>query len=208
MANELRAATGLLQGVACIVGLDRGDDPGLTRLAEELSAALNVKELDAFEMVLCRQEVPWWDSLFLAAGGAGNRSIIELINDSADHLVIVDACVGSSNGAAISMSFSRTSTVLTTDNGLVAARDGRYPRGTIPGTRIRSQNNAAIPAGVTNGLSWDVDIPNPGNYELPVKVLLPPGQALAIFPSVDNIQVRASFAGRTWRPAKNRELNP
>jgi hypothetical protein len=208
VSNELRKSTGLVQGIACTVGLDRGDDAGLTRLSEELSAAVNVKELDAFEMVLCRQEIPFWDVLLVAAGGAGFRSVIELINENQDQLVCVDACVGSSTGAIATVVFSRTTTVLTTDNGLVAARDGRTTRGTVPGVRIRSQNGVALPAGVSNGASWEEDTGVSVPVHLPVKVLLPPGQALAIFPGTDNQPIRASFAGRVWQVANRRELSP
>jgi hypothetical protein len=205
--NEIRRPVRFAQGIACTLGLD-GDDPGVVRLAEELSAALNLKELDALEDVLCRGEIPWWDTTFVAAGGAGFRSVGQYINDSTDHIIVIDSACGSSNGAAISMSFSRTATVLTTDNGLVAARDGRYSRGTVPFTRMRSQNGVALPAGVSNGLSWEVDIPNPGSHVLPVKVVLPPGQSLAIYPGADNIPFRMSAAGRTWRISTVRELNP
>lgn len=211
MGNELRAATGLLQGVACVVGLDRGDDAGITRLAEELSAALNVKELDAFEMVLCRQELPFWDTVFVAAGGAGFRSVAQVVNTSSvneAHLIVIDAAAGSLSGAGVSVGFSRTTTLATTDSGALASRDGRFSRGVIPFTRMRTQNNAALPAGFTNGLSWEEDALTSTSVRLPVKVVLPPQESLAIFPGADNMAIRASFAGRVYRVARSRELNP
>jgi len=199
----------MLQGIACTLGLDRGDDPGIVRVSEDLSVALNAKELAAFETVLCRGEMPFWDTLLVAAGGAGFRSMAQIINESTDLLVVVEAgTLGSSSGAAGSIMFSRTGTVLTTDNGLVAVRDGRAPRGSVPNLRMRSQNNAALPAGVTNGESWGVDTPQTVPQSIPFSVLIPPNQSVVIYPGADNVPIRASFVGRALRIINTRELNP
>src|SRR5258706_9228997 len=122
MSNQLSKPQ-ILQLVTCILGLEDGD-AGLTRLAEELAVALNPWSKDNQQFALCRGEINWAASALVAAGGAGFRSIFQIHNDSTDDLLDIDGWLISGGGAAYMV--ARTSTLATTDLGLVAiARDAR-----------------------------------------------------------------------------------
>lgn len=204
--NEFTKNVGLLQAVTCILGLEQ--DEGLTRLAEELSVAVNPWSGDSPEFAICRQHHFFFYRHSIGVGGAGNRSIIQLHNDSVSDLVVLEpGCRFTATAPAVSVLIARTSTLATTDAGLVAfARDGRYPRPTVPSVRARSQNGVALPAGFSNGIVWDTF--NSLTYELAWPTILRPGGTIAIFPDVDNAAVQAAWVGRVWRTISQRELSP
>jgi hypothetical protein len=209
MGNEFRHATQLLNGVSCILGFTDADD-GLTRMAEELTVGVN--PYDRFEFGLCRGEMYWADTLFVAAGGAGFRSIAQIQNDSTDYLVRIDAVTIDDGAAATGFQLGRTSTLATTDNGLLAtARDGRYARPSVPAVRWRSQNGVALPAGFSNGMMWDIlnaagisrDITG-----MVLPMLLRPQGTFAVWSNTDNTTIRLNASGSVWRVNNVRELSP
>jgi len=206
MGGELRTAIPLLQGVTNVLGLERSED-GIVALGSDIQVVLD--PWSRFEFALPRGEFYWFDVLFVAAA-VGSRSIIQIHNDSLEHLVRIDPGSEFDCGAgATGAQFARTSTLATTDNGLIATpMDGRYPRPTVPAVRWRSQNNVALPAGFSNGLVWDVLFPAGTTYVLKWPVLLRPGGTFAVWPSVDNASMRANFTGSVRRIFSGRELTP
>lgn len=207
--NEFRAPTQLLQGITCTLGLEQ--DEGVQRLAEEIHVVHNPWDADNFEFALCRGELFWADTFFVAAGGAGFRSIIQIQNDSTDYLVRIDSVwVDVTVGTGYQL--GRTATLATGDNGLIAtARDGRYPRPSVPAVRWRSQNGVALPAGFSNGMMWDVIYPV-ANGTQEVRGVLPiylrPQGTFAIWNNTDNGAIRANISGSVRRATTQRELNP
>lgn len=204
--NDLRLPIQFLQAVTCGLGLE--SDEGLTRVAEELQVGFNPYDAGNFEFALCRGEYEWAASLGVAAGGAGNRSIAQIHNDSVEYLVKVypsTRCFCAVTGLIA----GRTSTLATTDVGLGAfAMDGRYPRPTVPAVRERSQNNAAIPAGFTAGIYYNM-IPSVAfEWNLPDTVLLRPGGTLFIASNADNTALVVNFRGSVRRIISTRELAP
>lgn len=203
MSNEFKLNVGILQAVTCILGLD-GED-GLARLAEELTVGLNPWSADSPEFALCRQDILFFDDAFVPAGGAGFRSIFQIHNDSADAIIVLEpGCYASAIGNGIVI--SRTSTLATADNGLVfTARDGRFPRPTVPYCRLRSQNGVALPAGFSNGEVWSTDTTP---YETKWSTIIRPQGTIAFYPTADNVGIKVSLTGRVRRVNNLRELNP
>lgn len=205
--NELKTNTPLVSGVSTILGLDEPDD-GIVGVAHELHVQLD--PWVRLEHQLPRQELPWAKTMFVAAGGAGFRSLAQIHNDSTDMIVVILAgSAAAMGGAGTAVQWSRTNLQATTDLGLVAqCRDGRYSRASVPGVRARSQNGVALPVGYSNGLFWDADSAASVLYHVPWDYLLRPGDTLSVFPAGDNIAIRANWMGYVRKALNRRELSP
>jgi hypothetical protein len=204
MSNQLSKAP-ILQAVVCTLGLEDGD-AGLTRLAEELTIGLNPWSADNPEFALCRQDYLFAFRQTVGAGGAGFRSIAQLHNDSPDAIVVVEpGCLWLVGGGTVLL--SRSNVLATTDGGLVAqARDSRYLRPAVPYVRARSQNGAALPAGISNGIFFGS---GGTQYSLVFPYVLRPGDTLSAFPDADNVAMTsATWVGRVRRILNQRELLP
>lgn len=207
MANELRRNVQLLRGVSTILGVDRSDD-GVVAVADQFSVAVDPWERPEF--AICRGEFLFCMKLNIGAGGAGTRSVAQVHNDSADALLVVSP--GSYFWAASApVQLSRSNILATTDLGLIAqALDGRFSRAAVPYVRLRSQNGAALPAGISNGIFFETNTLVAGTMVLELKfsIILRPGATLSVIPGVDNQQVGASFVGHVRRLATSDELMP
>jgi hypothetical protein len=212
VTNDLRQHTKLLQAVTCILGLADADS-GLVRLTEEMGVSLDPWSQPEF--ALCRDDILFSATQTIAAGGAGFRSVAQIVNDTNDRIMVIDPRTSISLAVNGSVQFSRTSTLATTDAGLAnIVRDGRYLKAAAPGARLRSQNNAALPAGFTNGIFSNQTIGTATGgvsfLEVPVilaPVQLLPGNTLAAFSGTDNIVLTVTWHGRTRRIVNNRDLS-
>lgn len=212
MTNDLRQHTKLLQAVTCILGLADADS-GLVRLTEEMGVSLDPWSQPEF--ALCRDDILFSAAQGIAAGGAGFRSIAQIVNDTNDRIMVIDPRSSASPAVNTEIQWSRTSTLATTDAGLAnIVRDGRYLKAAAPGVRLRSQNGAALPAGFTNGIfsRQIVGVATGGTSFLEVPVILAPvqllpGNTLAVFSSTDNAALVVTWHGRTRRIVNNRDLS-
>jgi hypothetical protein len=185
--NELNRATELLQGFKRIVGIDRAEE-GVSRIGETLTPILDI--FSRVEWEGPRGEYPFFEENFSAAA-VGFRSIAGIRNTSSEqepYLVTVLAGSGA---------FSATGDILgalsNTDIGGDAAltvRDGRVRN--IPFARLRSDNTAALPAGISAGQTIRGQVP----YFLQKDVILRPNQSFYFYPSGDNIALSSCFYGR------------
>jgi hypothetical protein len=204
VSNELRQHTELLKAVTCILGLADAD-AGLVSLASELSVALDPWSQPEF--ALCRQDYLFHHRQNLASGGAGFRTIAQLHNDSSDAIIVLEPGCRFNTSAGQAISLARSNTLTTTDSGLISlARDGRFPKANVPYVRVRSQNNAALPAGISNGEFFYAQ--GATIYELTFAIVMRPGATIAVYPDLDNVSLVANWIGRARRMISQREGNP
>jgi hypothetical protein len=205
MSNQL-ARTPLLQAVTTVLGL-QDSDSGLTRLAEELTIGLNPWSADNPEFALSRQDFLFQGTFLVAAGGAGFRSVFQISNAFPDYLTVLEGWLVAGSGVAYNMAM-RIVTLATTDNGTITiARDGRNPRARAPGLRSLSQNNAALPAGISAG-EVIADVPNIQNLSFPIVLGGRNPDTVSWYPNADNVSLRVNYWGRTRRILNARELAP
>jgi hypothetical protein len=211
VSNDFKRNVPLLQAVTCILGLEGGED-GINRLAEELTIGLNPWSGDNPEFALCRADFLFAKNMFVAAGGVGNRSLGQLHNDSLDNLLVLEKILAYCAVAAGSILISRTNLQATTDVGLTCiARDGRYPRPSVPAARLRSQNNAALAAGYTNGIQYELTQPVTllfVSVDVEPNFVVRPQDTITVFPATDNTALGVTFIGRVRRTISPRELAP
>lgn len=201
MANELRSPA-LLQAITCILALERSDD-GVVQLADQLTSIVDAWSQPEF--AICRQEYLWSYRINVAAGGAGFNSIAQVHNDSTDGIVCVQGWIAT--GTVGALAWGRTSTLATTDNGLVAiARDGRFPRPSVPYVRSRSQNGIATPAGFSNGIFGQSIGASIALFDSPV--ILRPQGTFFINDNTVNEAMTVTFVGWSRRALNNREITP
>lgn len=204
MANELRQSAALLQGINTTLGLI-GSDDGVVQAADQLSVSLNPWDKGVPELALHRQDFLWQFRSFVGAGGAGFNSLAQVHNDSTDAIIVVEGWLGT--GIVGALIWGRTSTLATTDNGLVAfARDGRFPRPSVPYVRVRSQNNIAVPAGFTNGIMGQSNGATIQLYDTPI--ILRPQGTFFIYTNTANEQLVVTISGRARRLINNKEAVP
>lgn len=188
--NALHRTNALLQGINRALGNDRGGT-GVERLSESLTPIMNPWQLP--EWAFLRGELLGWTDQNIGAGGAGFRSIAQLFNNSENRIVVIEPGSRFSAGAG-NVELGVTATQATTDSGLnLLLRDTRILNPSVSGARARSQNNAAIPAGFTAGISF---LSAAVLYDLTFPIILSPGFGAFAVPSQDNAAISASWIAR------------
>lgn len=184
------------------VGLD---DDGVTRFGETLTPVYNWRDLYEWYAVASRN-LCGGSVATVAAGGAGNRSILVLDNGTTNVIAICRRIYSTGvAGAATNLAWLLASaTATTTDAGAAVFLDWRKqnisPPGQtgvgIPRLTIRTKNNAAIP---TNRLIAPLKIAAaPGAADLcqPCNIIIAPQSTLAIITDTDNVAL--GHCGFEW----------
>lgn len=180
------------------------EEDGVTRLSETLYSIVNWRDYYEWYAVagrnLCVASVS-----SVAAGGAGNRSVAILENNTTNVIAIVRAVYTTSIANTIFLSWLLSATPLsaTTDSDSGTFLDWRKqnisPIGQIgqgrPRLTLRTKNTAAIPTGrqiapIRGGGVSTTEI------RTPVTVILPPGSSIFLSPDTDNIAL--VWAGFEW----------
>lgn len=194
--NELHGAGTIQRAVVEAVG-GAGHELGLERLGETLQPIIDIWSRP--EWSILRQEHLGLGETEVAAGGAGNRSIVSVRNTSVESdpwvVIVLDGSFGGTNANQVRGAISFLAA--TTDLANVTIREGRSRIG-VPFTRIQTQNNAALPAGISAGQFVRSNI-NSVIATLAHPVVLRFGQSLHFYPDTDNVAIAGVFYTVTRR---------